>query len=129
MRWLLFIFIVISALEIGVFIMAGKLIGPWWVVVLIIITGILGVAIAKRQGFETWKKAQRSIANGRVPAAEIIDGICIFAGSVMLFAPGFITDIIGLLLIIPPTRYPFKIIIFNLIRRLMNKSTIVFRRW
>lgn len=132
MRLLLLMFVLISALEIGVFIWAGNLIGPWWIVVIIFLTGALGISVAKRQGVETWNRARESMADRRVPAVEIMDGICIFVGAVLLFAPGFITDLIGFLLIIPFTRGPFKLAIGIWIKRMVSKGrakgTIIYRK-
>lgn len=128
MRWLLLAFLLVPALEIGVFIWAGGVIGPWSVVAVIILTGFLGVALAKQQGMETWKKAQQSMQHGIVPKEQVIDGLCIFAGGLLLVTPGFITDIIGFVLILPLTRHPIKLQIEKLLRWLINRRTIVFRR-
>ncbi|GAA0429497.1 membrane protein FxsA [Lentibacillus halophilus] len=129
MRWLLLALLIIPALEIGVFIWAGNIIGPWWVVALIILTGVAGVSLAKKQGTETWQRAQRSMNSGQVPADALIDGICIFIGGVFLFSPGFITDAVGFMLVIPITRRPFKRMVQHLLRHMMNNSNIIYRRW
>ncbi|WP_164216785.1 FxsA family protein [Virgibacillus sp. YIM 98842] len=129
MRWILLILLVLSALEIGLFIWAGNMIGPWWVVILIIMTGVFGLYLAKKQGIDTWKKAQLSINRGEAPTGFIIDGICILIGAVLLFTPGFITDITGFLLVIPVTRKMFKQSMEKFIRRLMDKNTIIYRKW
>jgi len=129
MRWILLMLLVLSALEIGLFIWVGGMIGPWWVVIIIIMTGIIGVYLAKQQGIDTWKKAQASIQRGEAPTGYIIDGICILIGAALLFAPGFITDTTGFLLVIPVTRSMFKHSIEKLIRRMMDKNTIIYRRW
>src|SRR5699024_5398787 len=81
----------------------GK-IGPWWVVALIILTGMAGVTIAKQQGAATWYQAKRDMYAGKVPTIHILNGICIFIGGVFLFTPGFITDIVGFILVLPWTR-------------------------
>ncbi|MFD1038103.1 FxsA family protein [Virgibacillus byunsanensis] len=128
MRWLLLALLVIPALEIGVFIWAGGMIGPWWVVGLILLTGVVGVTIAKQQGMETWNRARASMSYGQVPANEIIDGICIFVGAVFLFTPGFLTDIVGFILVLPTTRTPFKIWLQKYIKYMMDKGTVVYRK-
>lgn len=116
-------------MEIGIFIWIGGLIGPWWVVLIIVMTGVLGIMIAKKQGIETWNRAQVSMRNGQAPTEEITDGICIFVGAVFLFTPGFITDLVGFMLVLPTTRNLFKYSILKLIRRIMSKGTIVYRKW
>lgn len=128
MRWLLLALLIIPASEIGIFIWVGGAIGPWWVVAIIILTGIVGVAIAKKQGAETWNRARIAMNNRQVPAEEIIDGICIFVGAVFLFTPGFITDTVGFLLILPGTRNPFKILIGSFIKKRVNNATIIYRK-
>ncbi|WP_019378606.1 FxsA family protein [Virgibacillus halodenitrificans] len=129
MRWLMLTLLVLSALEIGVFIWIGGLIGPWWVVLLIILTGIIGITLAKQQGIETWNRAQLSISNGQMPTAYIMDGICIFTGAVFLFTPGFITDAVGFLLVLPYTRGMFKDSIQKLLKRLVENKTIIYKKW
>src|SRR5699024_12066933 len=89
MRWLLVLFLVLPALEIGVFIWAGGMIGPWWVVALILLTGILGVMITKQQGMETWQLGRKAINEAQQPTEYIINGICIFIGGVFLLTPDF----------------------------------------
>ncbi|MFD2751095.1 FxsA family protein [Virgibacillus siamensis] len=129
MRWLLLAFLIVPAMEIGIFIWAGGIIGPWWVVTLILLTGILGISIAKVQGTETWKRAQLSMNQGIMPTNEIIDGICIFIGAVFLFTPGFITDTAGFLLVLPFTRRPFRNMLQGFIKSRLNKGTIIYRKW
>ncbi|RYG74969.1 membrane protein FxsA [Lentibacillus lipolyticus] len=128
-RWLLLALLVVPALEIGVFIWAGNIIGPWWVVALIILTGIVGVSLAKKQGVEAWRRAQLSMNHGQPPADAIIDGICIFIGGVFLFSPGFITDAVGFALVLPYTRGPFKRMLQQLLRYWTDNGKIIYRRW
>lgn len=129
MRWLLLILLVLPAMEIGVFIWIGGIIGPWWVVGLILFTGAVGVTIARNQGIETWNRAQQSMSRGQVPTNEIVDGICIFVGAVFLFSPGFITDTVGLVLVLPFTRGPFKLMVLRFIKDRINKGKIIYRKW
>lgn len=128
MRWLLLALLIIPALELGVLIWIGSMIGPWWIIMLIILTGVFGVTFARKQGAEVWMKAQQSINNGQMPTKQIVDGICILTGAIFLFAPGFITDMIGLFLIIPWTRYPFKRLLQKWLMWKVSKNTIIYRR-
>ncbi|SFD60471.1 UPF0716 protein FxsA [Lentibacillus persicus] len=129
MRWLLLALIVLPAIEIGVFIWAGGFIGPWWVVALIIFTGVAGVSFARKEGLQAWKRAQDAINNGQPPGWALMDGICIFIGGVLLFAPGFITDIVGFILVLPFTRTPFKRMIEKFLRKRADRNMIIYRRW
>lgn len=126
---LLLLFIIMPAIEIGIFIWVGGQIGVGWVVALIILTGLLGSLLARKQGMETWRKAQLALAERRVPGEEIVDGICIFIGGVFLLAPGFVTDLLGLFLLIPFTRRPLKILIKKWLGFLVAKRTIFFKKW
>ncbi|MEN1968243.1 FxsA family protein [Lentibacillus sp. N15] len=128
MRLILLLFLIVPALEIGVFVWAGGIIGPWWVVFIIILTGVLGITIAKNQGMETWRRAQLQMNEGYAPTNEIVDGICIFIGAVLLFTPGFITDTAGFLLVLPWTRIPLRGWVYRLIKNKMGKGTIIYRK-
>lgn len=129
MYWLILIFILIPAVEIGIFIWTGNLIGGWPVVGLIVLSGIIGAALVKKEGLETWRKAQLAMYNREVPREQIIDGICIIIGGIFLLTPGFVTDILGFLLVLPWTRPPFKKLISFLILKRISKGNIIFRRW
>ncbi|WP_217586956.1 FxsA family protein [Lentibacillus saliphilus] len=128
MRFIILALLIIPAIEIGVFIWAGGIIGPWWIVGLILLTGFVGISIAKQQGTDTWHRAQQSMMNGQTPAVEIIDGICIFAGAVFLLTPGFLTDIVGFVLVLPITRTPLNNIIQRYVQKLLNKGVIIYRK-
>src|SRR5699024_11598299 len=94
MRWLLLVLLIVPALELGIFIWLGGIIGPWWIIALIILSGILGISFAKNQGIEVWRQAQQSMNQGQMPTKHIVDGICILVGAVFLFVLGFMYDII-----------------------------------
>src|SRR5690625_4012839 len=129
MIWLILIFIIVPAIEIGIFIWTGSQLGVLPVILLIILTGVIGIGLVKQQGLETWKKIQFSLYNSDPPGDHMLDGICIFFGGLLLLAPGFFTDIIGFLLVIPWTRKPFKRMIYNQMKKKMQKGTIVYRKW
>lgn len=129
MRFIILALLIVPALEIGVFIWAGSIIGPWWVVGLILLTGFIGIAIAKQQGMETWFRARQAINMGQPPAEEIVDGICIFTGALLLLTPGFLTDIVGFILLLPLTRFPIKRFLRRVFSKMMQNGFIIYRRW
>ncbi|RLL47883.1 membrane protein FxsA [Oceanobacillus piezotolerans] len=129
MKGLLLLLLVLPATEIGVFIWVGDIIGPWWVIFLILLTGIIGISIARYQGMETWNRARREMNKGVAPKEQIMDGVCIFIGGIFLLSPGFITDTIGLFFVLPFTRKPVKRMVAKYIKRKMEKGTIIYRKW
>lgn len=128
MRLLFLLFLIIPAIEIGLFVWIGGMIGPWWVVAIIILTGFIGVAIAKQQGVETLNRIKQQMAYREVPANELIDAACIFIGAVFLFTPGFLTDALGFILVLPITRGPFKRILGILFQRMIAKRSFIYRK-
>ncbi|MFB7637622.1 FxsA family protein [Peribacillus butanolivorans] len=128
MKYFLLFIIAMPVIEIIVLLLSGNVIGFWPTLFLIVATGLIGAYLAKRQGMETWKKAQEQIRYGMMPGNEIIDGICIFLGAALLLSPGLISDIIGLILVFPPTRNLFKPIVIRFIMNRMNKGKVTIIR-
>lgn len=126
---LLLLFIIIPAIEITIFILVGSNIGVWSVLGLILLTGVLGTLIVRHEGLETLRRAQTSMENHQIPTDQILDGILIIFGAVLLITPGFLTDAIGFLTVFPLTRPPFKKLVKTVIRKKINDGTIFFRRW
>jgi UPF0716 protein FxsA len=128
MRYILLLLIIVPALEIGLLVLSGQAFGLVPTVLLIITTGILGAYLAKKQGMETLRKAQQDMQYGQLPGDAIIDGLCILVGGVVLLTPGFITDAIGFLLLLPPTRKMFKPFIYKLFKRWINNGNVIIYR-
>ncbi|USK79041.1 FxsA family protein [Peribacillus frigoritolerans] len=128
MKYFLMFIIAMPVVEIIVLLLSGNLIGFWPTLFLIVATGLIGAYLAKRQGMETWKKAQEQIRYGMMPGNEIIDGICIFIGAALLLSPGLISDIMGLILVFPLTRNLLKPIVIRFIMNRMNKGKVTIIR-
>lgn len=122
MRILLFLIIVIPALEIGVLLLSGKTIGVIPTIILIILTGVIGAWLAKKQGIETVRKVQYQMQNGQIPGEAIVDGLCILVGGIFLLSPGFITDIAGILLLFPISRKIVKPFLLKSIRKIIDRN-------
>ncbi|QTA79129.1 UPF0716 protein [Desulfonema limicola] len=101
-------FTIIPALEIFLFIEIGKNIGTANTFILVILSGFTGAYLAKIQGFQTMMRIRSDLDQGIMPAEELVDAIIIFAAGIVLLTPGFFTDILGLLLLFPPSRFYFK---------------------
>jgi len=117
---LVLLFIVVPIAEIYVIIQVGQAIGVLWTILLLIADSIIGARLLSWQGRRVWQRFQEALAAGRMPHREVMDGVLIIVGGAFLLAPGFITDALGLVLLIPPTR--------ALVRRLLAR-TIITRRF
>jgi UPF0716 protein FxsA len=123
-RWILLIMVVIPAVEIWGLIMIGQLIGGWMTFLLILLTGFFGAFLAKREGKKVWHYARHQMAHGQIPALSILDGICIFAGGLMLLTPGFFTDLLGFLLVFSGSRAFFRAWLLWMIQKLIASGRI-----
>jgi len=101
---LLLAMIGVPILEIAVFIEAGERIGLWPTLGTVILTAVVGTALLRVQGLSTLARARESLEAGQLPVAEVFDGICLLIGGALLLTPGFVTDAVGFLLLIPPVR-------------------------
>lgn len=96
--------LLVPAVEIAVFIKVGQAIGAWKVLALVFLSAILGAALLRYQSIGVIRRLDRDLKQGRTPNANLFDGFLIVVGGVLLIVPGFVTDIIGLLLMIPFVR-------------------------
>ena len=124
MRYLALLIIVIPAIDIGFLLLSGKTIGVLPTIAFIILTGVAGAYLAKREGLQTIKRAQEQLAYGQIPGESVLDGICILIGATLLLTPGFITDLIGFLLLFPPSRKPFKFLMIKALQRKIQTGNI-----
>jgi UPF0716 protein FxsA len=114
MPLLVLLFIVIPIAELYVIIQIGGAIGVLPTLALLVVDSLVGAALARSQSRAAWERFNRALAEGRVPGREVFDGAMIIVGGALLLTPGFITDVFGLLLLIPPTR--------SLLRRFLTRS-------
>jgi UPF0716 protein FxsA len=115
---LLLLFIVVPIAEIYVIIQVGEAIGVWWTIALLIADAVLGSMLARSQGRAAWRRFGEALQAGRVPAREVLDGALVLGGGAFLLAPGFITDIVGALFLLPPTRAAIRTL---LVRRFADR--------
>ena len=101
---LLIVFIVVPILELFVIIKVGGAIGVLPTIGLLILDSLVGAALLRSQGRAVWARFNTALAESRVPAREVFDGALVIFGAALLMTPGFLTDILGLILLIPPTR-------------------------
>jgi UPF0716 protein FxsA len=125
-RWIVILMVVIPALEIWALLELGRLIGGWQTFLLILATGFIGAFLAKREFRRVLDYARNELSRGTIPTASILDGICIFAGGLLLLTPGLITDTLGFLLLLPGTRILCKALLLKLIRRQIDHGQMRF---
>jgi UPF0716 protein FxsA len=101
---LIVLFIVVPIAELAVIIQVGQEIGLWWTIALLLADSVLGSVLMRSQGRAAWRRFNQAVEAGRPPAREALDGALIIVGGALLLTPGFITDIGGLLLLLPPSR-------------------------
>jgi UPF0716 protein FxsA len=105
MRLLLVVlFIIVPIAELALLIQVGQLIGVWWTILLLIADALLGSWLLRAQGRAAWRRFNQALGGGKIPHREVVDGVLIIFGGALLLTPGFITDVFGLLFLIPPTR-------------------------
>ena len=104
MNSLLFLIIFIPIIEIYLFIKVGSFIGAFNTIFLIFITAIIGVVYVRYEGFNTLRSGISQLIKNQMPMYEIISGAALAFAAFLLILPGFLTDIVGFLLIFPPTR-------------------------
>lgn len=117
---------VVPTMEVFLFMLAGKTIGVMWTLAIILATGILGGYLAKSQGLKAWRDLQQNLQNGQMPGDSLMDGALILAGGILLITPGFFTDAMGLLLLLPVTRAKVRQWIISYFKQKMIRQTVVY---
>ncbi|MGR8941848.1 MAG: FxsA family protein [Gammaproteobacteria bacterium] len=97
-------FLIIPFAEIYLLLTIGGLIGAFPTIALVVFTAVLGAWLLRQQGFETFRRFQQNLAQGTLPTYEIIEGPILLVGGALLLTPGFITDLLGFVCLIPPLR-------------------------
>lgn len=116
--WLLLLaFVVVPIVEIYVIIQVGQVIGPWWTILLLIADSVFGTWLIRREGGRAWQALRAALDSGRMPAKELADGALILVGGTLMLAPGFVTDGVGILLILPVTRPLFRRLLTGVVTR------------
>ena len=104
---ILALFVLVPLAELALLLQVGRWIGVAGTIALVAVTGILGAVLARRQGARAWRELQEELRGGRVPGRALLDGLLILIGAITLLTPGLLTDTLGFLLLLPPTRRYF----------------------
>jgi UPF0716 protein FxsA len=111
---MLLLFLLVPLIEIYVMIKVGGIIGALPTVLLVVLTAVAGATLARFQGMATLQRLQATMARGEAPAIEMVEGVLLLVGALLLLTPGFITDLLGFACLIPITR---RALAFRALRR------------
>jgi UPF0716 protein FxsA len=126
---LLVLFVVVPAVEIYVLIQVGQVIGVGWTIILLLADAVLGTWLFKREGRRAWRALNEALQARRVPAKEVADGALVVLGGAFLLTPGFVTDAVGVLCLLPPTRAVLRRALTGLVAgRLLGPAAPVVKR-
>jgi UPF0716 protein FxsA len=118
---LLALFILVPLAELYVILKVGDAIGALWTILLLAADSVLGSLLLRAQGRSVWRRFNAALAEGKMPHREVLDGVLVIFGGAFLITPGFITDVVGLLMLVPPTRALIRRL---LVRRLGRRISI-----
>jgi len=120
-RFLFILFLLVPLVEIFFLIQVGQVIGAGWTIFLVVATAVIGAFLLRLQGFQTLHRAQTTLQQGQLPATEMMEGLCLLVSGALLLTPGFVTDTMGFLLLVPPMRQ-------LLIGKMLKNSQFIFSR-
>lgn len=124
MAKLVLLFVAVPAIELVLLIEVGRHIGTLTTLAVIVLTGGLGALLARRQGLGVVRQVHREMAEGRVPAGSIVDGIIILIAAALLVTPGFLTDTVGFLCLVPGVRRLFKRYLWRRFERAVRQGEV-----
>jgi UPF0716 protein FxsA len=112
--------LVVAAIEVTVLVLIAQVIGPLWTILAILGTSALGAYLLRREGARAWRAFRADLAEGRPPGNAATDGVLVFVGGVAMLVPGFVTAVIGALLLIPPVRRVSRVVLLRLFGRRLS---------
>lgn len=120
---LIALFILVPLAELYVILQVGDAIGAVWTILLLAADSLLGAILLKSQGRAVWRRFNETLAAGAMPHREVLDGVLVIFGGAFLVTPGFLTDIVGVAFLAPPTR---ALVRRSLMSRLSRRVTVGF---
>jgi UPF0716 protein FxsA len=125
---LLVLFVVVPIVEIYVIVQVGEAIGVVPTIVLLVADAVLGTWLFRREGRRAWEALRQAIGEHRVPTKEVADGALVVVGGALMLAPGFVTDAVGILCVLPPTRAVLRRVLSAWVGRRLLGSALPRRR-
>jgi UPF0716 protein FxsA len=126
---LFLLFAIVPVIEVWLIIKVGRVIGPLPTVAILLAISLAGAWLARSQGFRVIAAIRDELAAGRLPAAHILDGAFVLAGGILLLTPGFFTDLVGLVLLFPPSRRVLKLWLGIWLENRLRRGNFVVRRF
>ena len=120
--YLVLLFTVVPIFELYLLIRVGQYLGAFTTVMIVIFTGIFGAFLAKMEGLRVLYGVQRDLQEGKMPTSQLLDGLLILIGAVLLITPGLLTDVVGFILVIPSTRALLKVWLKNKLQKIIDKK-------
>jgi UPF0716 protein FxsA len=114
---LVVLFVLVPIVELAVIIQVGQALGVVETLLLMVIVSVVGAWLVKREGLGLWRRAQRQLDTGVVPGRELVDGMLIMLAGALLLTPGFVSDCVGILLLLPPVRAGLRGLVIRRLRR------------
>ena len=121
---LILLFITVPLLELVLLLQIGARIGAWPTVGLVVVTGVVGAALARSQGLRAFAAVQQRLATGLLPGAELMDGLAVLVGGALLLTPGILTDLLGFSLLVPTSRRWIRRALERRFERRMRDGTV-----
>jgi UPF0716 protein FxsA len=123
---LLLAFILVPLAELAVIVGLSQQMGLLQTLVLLLGFSIAGSVLAKQQGLEVWRRVRAALARGEMPSAEVVDGFLVLLAGALLLTPGFLTDCVGVLLLLPPVRAALRTLAIRRMRKRVVHQRIYF---
>ena len=124
---LVLLFLVVPFVELYVLLQVGQAIGVLNTIVVLIAVSALGAWLVKREGLAVLRRAQQRVDGGQLPGRELVDGVLILFAGALLLTPGFVTDVLGIVLLFPVTRIAFRAYVVKVLARRAQTTVIRLR--
>ncbi|TWT26353.1 FxsA family protein [Planomicrobium sp. CPCC 101110] len=127
MRWFFIALLIVPTLELALLIWAGREIGFFPTLAIILATGIAGAFLAKKQGLKAFRDIQETMGNFQAPGDQLLNAAFVLVGGVLLLTPGFISDAVGFSMLFAPTQKIYRPIVYRFIQSRMRNARIIVR--
>jgi len=118
------LFVAVPLLEVYVLVQVGQVIGAWWTILLLLLAGVVGGWLVRREGARAWRAFTEALRSGRPPARELADGILVLVGGTLMLTPGFLSDVVGVVLLLPVTRPVARRLLTRVVARRLLVGTL-----